>query len=195
MTSHMAHRVPARRAGSMLILSLAASASACLAEAPQLDEPSVQGDYEDGDVYHRPGQPCVLCHGDGFFPIPPGEVVFEVGGTVYDGIADAEDDGLAGVEVEITDDTGLVVTAMTNRAGNFMVSVDADRATGTQIKRGWVTVPASLVFPLRARIRKDGEEQEMRTNVWRSGSCGHCHGPEPGVDSVGRVYLHEEVVP
>lgn len=174
------------------LFAIAFGTFGCLSDPPQLSDPAVQGIYDDGDPEHRPGQPCLICHGPGHFPRPPGEVEFQVGGTVYGGIADLEDEGLSGVEVELTDADGFVVTAVTNRTGNFLVSVDGDVAAGTQLEPGWFAVPSALQFPLRAVIRRDGDEQEMRTNIWRSGSCAHCHGPGPGVDSVGRVYLYDE---
>lgn len=78
-------------------------AAGCLVPPAQYDDPAVQGEYDDGHVEHRPGQPCLLCHGPGHVPRPPGEVRFEVAGTVFAGLSDDEEQGLAGVEVVLTD--------------------------------------------------------------------------------------------
>ncbi len=171
----------------------AALVAGCLSDPPQLDDPAVQGDYDDGDEEHRPGQPCLLCHGPDHFPGPPGQVRFAVAGTVYPGIADDENDGLEGVTVSITDAEDRDFAAISNAVGNFMVQVD----TGSNVQRdrepGWVTIPFEPAFPLRVTIRAGTDEQEMRTKIHRNGSCAHCHGAAPGADSVGRVYLFEEV--
>lgn len=176
----------------LLVTMGAAMHSACIVDAPELDDASLQGDYDDGDAEHRPGQACLLCHGAGHIPRPPGEVKLLVGGTVYNGIADAEDTGLEGVEVELTDALGTVVTAVTNRTGNFMVSEESGATPGEVLEPGWIGVPQALEFPLRVVIRRGTDEQEMQTNIWRAGSCAHCHGAEPGVASVGRVYLVDD---
>ena len=106
-------------------LSLAFTAG-CIVESPQERDPRVQGDYEDGDEEHRPGQPCLLCHGEGHFPAAPGEDIFAVAGTVYPAIDSDENDGLGNVEVAITDATGTTYRVQTNDAGNFMLEVDGD---------------------------------------------------------------------
>jgi hypothetical protein len=38
----------------------------------------------------------------------------------------------------------------------------------------------------------DGEEQAMRGLVWRERSCAACHSGDPGRESNGRVFTHEE---
>lgn len=158
----------------VFLLLIAPLAAACLAETPQEAEPAVQGDYEDGNEEHRPGQPCLLCHSsDGHLLIPPGRETFEVAGTVYGTIDADEDDGLNNVEIIFTDARGDQFTASSNRAGNFYIE-------------------EKLVYPLEVTIRRGDDEQRMKTKIWRNGSCAHCHGPTPGADSVGRVYLFSE---
>jgi cytochrome c5 len=179
-----------------VVAAIAAIAAAgCLVETPQERDPAVQGDYEDGDEEHRPGQPCLLCHGEGHFPLPPGGEQFQVAGTVYAGIDDFEDDGLEGVDVIITDADGVEVTAVSNRAGNFMIEVDSGVDAPTPRNKGRLRIPRPLVFPLTVRIQRGADAQEMETRMWRNGSCAHCHGPAPGADSVGRVYLLDEAAP
>lgn len=165
----------------------------CLVDSPQEREPSVQGNYEDGDEEHRPGQPCLLCHSsEGHFPQAPGEKTFEIGGTVY-GIIDAdEDDGLRDVEILFTDARGDEFSALSNEAGNFLVQVNSSLSEPSRRSKGVLEVPRTPVFPLEVVIRRGTDEQRMKTKIWRNGSCAHCHGPKPSIDSVGRVYLFSE---
>ena len=160
--------------------------SGCLAETAQEQEPAVQGDYEDGDEKHRPGQPCLLCHGPDHFPRAPGEEIFILAGTVYGFVDDAEDDGLDEVDVEITDATMRTVVVQTNSAGNFIVSEGDPKH-----KKGWLRISGTLEFPLQVSISKAGDEQVMRTTIAQEGSCARCHGATPDIDSVGRIYLFE----
>lgn len=162
----------------------------CITPPPEFDDPAVQGDYEDGDEEHRPGQPCLLCHSD-YLKVPP-LPSWEVAGTVYGLIDDLEDDGLEGVEVLVTDDTGLEISVLTNRTGNFMVEVNSGSSAPQTEDPGVLEIPRPLEFPLSVKIRRGSDEQEMKTKIWRNGSCAHCHGPEPGAESVGRVYLFDE---
>ena len=165
----------------------------CIVPPPEFDDPAVQGDYEDGDAEHRPGQPCLLCHTDNIqLSLLP---AWEVAGTVYGRIDDPEEAGLQGVEVLITDDTGFEITALTNRAGNFIVAVDTGVNAPRVDDEGVLAIPRELEFPLSVKIRRGADEQEMTTKIWRNGGCAHCHGPEPGAESVGRVYLFDEVTP
>ncbi len=167
--------------------------SGCLAESPQEREPSVQGDYEDGNAQHRPGQPCLLCHStDDHFPKAPGEKTFVIGGTVYGTVDANENEGLRDVEVIFTDARGDAFTALTNRTGNFLIEVDSGLSEPEQRSKGILKVPRNPLFPLEVIVRRDGIENKMHTKIWRNGSCAHCHGPTLARDSVGRVYLAEE---
>ncbi len=164
--------------------------SACLADSPQELEPAVQGDYDDGDEEHRPGQPCLLCHSaEGHFPVPPGEKTFEIGGTIYGQREADENDGLRDVEVLFTDARGDQFTALSNRAGNFLVEVDGSLSAPRQKSKGVLKIPRKPLFPLEVSIRRGDDEQRMKTKIWRNGSCAHCHGPKVGAESVGRVFL------
>jgi mono/diheme cytochrome c family protein len=164
--------------------------ASCLAESPQEAEPAVQGDYEDGDEEHRPGQPCLLCHSsDGHFPAAPGEKTFEIGGTVYGSVEADEDDGLEDVEVIFRDARGDEFAALSNRAGNFLVEVNSSLSAPRRRSKGVLQVPRKPLYPLEVRIRRGENEQRMKTKIWRNGSCAHCHGPKAGADSVGRIDL------
>ncbi len=162
------------------------SLGACLVDTAQEQEVAVQGDYEDGDEKHRPGQPCLLCHGPDHFPQAPGEKIFLLAGTVYGFVDDADKDGLKNVDVEITDATMRTVTVTTNGAGNFIVSEGEPKH-----KKGWLRISGTLEFPLQVAISRDGDERVMRTMIAQEGSCSRCHGPKPDIDSVGRIFLFE----
>jgi hypothetical protein len=171
---------------SLVSICLAAS---CIGTTPEEDLASEQGSDpagEDGPT-HRPGQRCLACHGPDY---SPGDSVFVVAGTVYRRAEDTDTAGLAGAEVELTDDAGDVFTVVTNRAGNFMMSlgeVDEDRRD-----EGWVGLSRAPVFPLRALVRYGGEEQEMRNVIHREGACAACHD-RSGKDAAsnGKVFVEK----
>jgi len=165
----------------------------CLGTSPQEREKQAQGEYEDGDEFHRPGQPCLVCHSEDF---SPGDDVFQVAGTIY--LTPTSPDGLAGVTVEVTDAAGRVATATTNRVGNFMFKKGDDEGEEREDREdreerdGKVKLPYRVTYPLTIRVSYLEFEQVMESVSWREGSCAHCHsldGPHEG--SEGRVYLTE----
>jgi hypothetical protein len=144
------------------------------------EDPSVPVDqYE----FHRPGQPCLLCHGEYLREEP----VMTVAGTIY-----AEPVGpnvaplpVKGVTVILTDSFGETFKAPTNCAGNFFITEDQ-----------WK--PA---FPLRAELEwpvpgSDGalKRSVMATRISREGSCGGCHAGAPNQGSPGWVTCSETPV-
>jgi hypothetical protein len=168
-------------------LLLAALAAGCIGTTPEEELADQQGGDpagEDGPT-HRPGQRCLACHGPDY---APGEAVFVVAGTVYRRAGDPA--GLAGAEVELTDDEGRVVTVTTNSAGNFMLSVgevDQDRQG-----EGWVGLSRGLLFPLRVLVRHGGQERAMRNVIHREGACAACHDRSgKGAASNGEVFVEE----
>lgn len=166
--------------------------SACLLmESPQEGEPAVQGNYDDGDEEHRPGQPCLLCHGPDHFPLRPGQKALALAGTVYPFVNSLEDEGLEGVTVRVKDAESNDYSVQSNRTGNFMFEVDTGVSTPREKDDGVLLIPRSLIYPLTVEIESDGVVQEMESKIWRNGSCAHCHGEVPGVDSVGRVFVEE----
>ena len=117
---------------------------------------------------HRPGQPCVVCHGSE----GPASRRFLVGGTVY-AVQDQEAPAV-GAQVSLEDIGGARFVATTNAAGNFFVTPDE----------------GPLDFPLQAQVAKGSDPPEMMgTNINRDGSCADCHAPKAGPTSPGRVYL------
>ncbi|MDB4935552.1 MAG: hypothetical protein JWP87_2524 [Labilithrix sp.] len=125
---------------------------------------------------HRPGRPCLTCHGGQ----GPSDVELSVAGTIYQTAA-PDSPPLEGATVTIFDatqdaDGGAPRTFRTNAAGNFY----ARRAE-------W-----SPVYPLHdISISAPGVDTPtlMHTTVGRDGSCATCHFDPRGQGSHGHVYL------
>jgi len=119
--------------------------------------------------FHRPGQPCTLCHSD-----QGGAPPFSIAGTVYiyaDSLMPIE-----GVQVKVTDSTGRSFTTTSNCAGNFMV-------------RPQEFTPEA---PLWLNMQRDAVVRVMNTAIYREGSCAACHGDPAGPSMVGHVYLIDD---
>jgi hypothetical protein len=119
---------------------------------------------------HRPGQPCLTCHGtEG-----PASLVFSLGGTVVE----ARGQGAPAVNayVQAEDVDGNYWTVQTNAAGNFYVE----------------TTHFEPVYPIRMTVVSEDMtvSQSMTTSSSRDGSCADCHGPTAGPRSTGPVYLN-----
>jgi hypothetical protein len=165
----------------MGVVSRAAAAAlalaACIGTTPEdAERDALPGGG--GDPEHRPGQPCLLCHG------------FAIAGTVYYRASDRS--GIEGAEVDIEDDLGRRFVARTNRAGNFMVRVRSGLDAPEQRSRGRLDIPWEPEFPLAIVVRARGVETEMESLAWREGSCAGCHGPTVEADSAGKIYVVEE---
>lgn len=132
---------------------------------------------------HRPGQPCLLCHG----PYKGASPEMAVAGTIFAYPFDlSSEDGnpipAEGVEIEISDalNASPPVKPVTNCAGNFYVK-----------RSDW-----SPAFPLRVSVRfkvgeNDTDRVPMDTRISRDGSCAGCHEGEPDQGSPGWVYCAE----
>jgi hypothetical protein len=116
---------------------------------------------------HRPGQPCLLCHGGALGDPEP----FSVAGTIYQTPSATQPAVGATVELQAADGSRFEVVA--NDAGNFYVSPDQWR-------------PA---FPLQVKVTYQGRTVSMLSNIGREGSCAGCHRDPAGPDSPGHVYL------
>lgn len=158
---------------ALLVWIAALLVSGCLPTPPEELQPAIGDDDGGNNSRHRPGEPCLLCHGQDV-PLPNPE--FTVAGTVYDEIDAPSDEGLGGVEVIIVDADDRRWTTVSNRAGNFYFS-------------------RKLPYPLTVKIKRGDVVSTMQTRIWRNGSCAHCHGPEPDEASVGRVFVDEEMTP
>ena len=119
---------------------------------------------------HRPGQPCLACHGGS----GPASAQFSVGGTVY--LTQGGGAPAPGTQVMIEDIDGQVWTVTANAAGNFFVTV-SDFAPH---------------YPTQMQVTSsDGSvSQQMLTHVGRDGSCADCHTPTAEPTSPGPVYLN-----
>ena len=132
------------------------------------------------DANHRPGQPCVVCHGS-YGGVSP-KMAF--GGTLY--AIDPEAGGIVpapGVDVVVFDSAGDSRTACSTPSGNFYLE-EAD----------WEEV----AYPLKVRAGSI----PMTSLIGRDASCGACHkAPDPedperdpatgaGRDSAGIVIVN-----
>jgi hypothetical protein len=138
---------------------------------------------EDPDVaaseFHRPGQPCVLCHG----PYEGATPEISVGGTVF--AKPNERIPVKGATVVITDSKGEFKKTETNCIGNFF----------------WKKEDWDPYFPLHVEIEypvpPDGTTKKasvMSSRIARDGSCAGCHvDKDPGQDSPGRVWCTDDV--
>ena len=167
-----------------------ALASACIGTSPeQAAREELPNPYDDdGDAEHRPGQPCLVCHGADYHP---GEEVFVLAGTVFPTPGTDARDGMAGVSVEFVDDAGHEFHTLSNRAGNFMISVDEDLSAPRTRRRGGLAIPWQPVFPVRVAVSYGNTYTEMESLIWREGSCAACHTGVVGPDSVDRIFLQE----
>ena len=156
-------------------LVLAAPLVACSVVEDVLDpvharEVAALGDDPSGQhngPTHRPGQPCLVCHGG----LGPGSPDLSVGGTIYQSMSDTR--ALSGAVVTLTDAQKNVHELTTNRTGNFFVEAST-----------W-----QPVYPMLVSLSFGGVSVDMKTQVGRDGSCADCHTDPPGPASAGHVYL------
>jgi hypothetical protein len=119
---------------------------------------------------HRPGQPCITCHGGS----GPASQQLSVGGTVYG--VEGQLAPAVGSTVSIEDIDGHVWNGTTNAAGNFFATVQ-------QFSPHYPTQPTVTTA--------DGSiPLSMATHIARDGSCADCHANPAGPTSAGPVYAH-----
>lgn len=109
------------------------------------------------DSKHRPGQPCLACHSAYAGAAP----IMAFGGTVY--TTDADGKTLvpaAGVEITVTDWSGVPKKRCSNAAGNFFLE-----------KTNW----KDAAFPLFVTAGN----HKMESLIGRDGSCASCHKLPP----------------
>ena len=118
---------------------------------------------------HRPGQPCVVCHG----PSGDAKPAFSLAGTLY------REKGnpvvLGHADVTVTDAGGRKFVARSNCAGNFYVASDQ----------------FAPVAPFWVSVSYLAETIDMESPVYREGSCAACHREPAGSLSAGAVFLTE----
>ncbi|MBK8253857.1 MAG: hypothetical protein IPK82_14485 [Polyangiaceae bacterium] len=162
-----------------IIFGLSISLGACrLDPTPQEVIDSLGPESGSPGDTHRPGQPCVVCHGS-YGAVSP-QMVF--GGTAFTNDEDGNVIPAQGVEVIVFDSAGGSRKRCTNAAGNFYLE-----------KEEWKDV----AFPLTVKAGS----RRMRSLIGRDGSCGSCHkipdvdfperDPETGAayDSAGYVLV------
>jgi len=130
--------------------------------------------------YHRPGQPCVLCHGE----YEEEDPIMSIGGTVFQ--TPKKRIPVENARVRVWDSSGEPPRdKLTNCVGNFWFT-----------KEEW-----NPLFPLHIEIeyQLEGDDdfrvQPMLSRVGRDGSCAGCHQdtPEPNTQySPGRVYCTQD---
>jgi hypothetical protein len=159
------------RSGRQLIALLSVLAIAPLACDPVQDDAIAALGGEVGGVYpgpfHRPGQPCLLCH-DGALGDP---AEFSVAGTVFMHPTGTAPVNRATVELQDADGKGFEV--VTNAAGNFFIS------------------PRHYAprYPLEVKVHFENEVTTMHSTIGREGACAGCHFDPAGPDSPGHVYV------
>jgi hypothetical protein len=117
---------------------------------------------------HRPGQPCLTCHGgEG-----PANAEFSLAGTVYQ--LQRQDVLQPNVTVLIEDIDGVAGTVTTNEAGSFWVNADTWRPK----------------YPLKLSVTYANLTSSMNGTVGRAGSCADCHQQQKANStSPGHIYL------
>jgi hypothetical protein len=165
------------RARALVALAIAAAAVplGCV-DAVHEQQVTALGDEKPGvppGPTHRPGQPCLVCHGGQ----GPASFQMSVGGTVYE--TQGQDAPATSAQVQIEDITGATFTASTNSAGNFFI----EAAT-------W-----QPHFPLTMQVTEGQTVQGMATFAQRDGSCADCHTATPGPRSPGPIYVNQSQGP
>jgi len=144
---------------------------------------------------HRPGQPCLTCHGGS----GPAGTQFSIGGTVYttqrlplpDGGAPPASPPLDNATVTLTDSTNSTYSTTTNSAGNFFIPL-TDWAPVFPI--GGAEGDAGFATKHETQITAAPETVYMVTQIGRDGSCADCHSYPPGPLSPGPLYLNVPMV-
>jgi hypothetical protein len=162
----------ARACAVVLGMAGLGGAGACNQDPVHDDEVSALGG-EDPNVPsgpdHRPGQPCLVCHGGS----GPASAVFAVGGTAY--VAQTGPDvPLSGATVSLLDANGSPAQATTNSVGNFWIPASA-----------WTPT-----FPVHVEGVTFGQySAQMVSHIGRDGSCASCHYDPAGGSAVGHIFI------
>lgn len=176
----------------MYALITLALATGCLGTSPEEEARDALGVGEECERIgggegpeHCPGEPCLACHSEDYHP---GEASFILAGTVYDYIDDT--DGRQGVTISFVDAELRPFTVTSNRTGNFMVSVDhEDGAVMREDGRGRTWLPFRPTYPLSVGVITPEVARNMRSYIWREGSCAYCHDDHKTATSTGHVYV------
>jgi hypothetical protein len=121
---------------------------------------------------HRPGQPCLTCHGES----GPSSLVMSFGGTVF-AHQSGKEPAISAV-VRVLDAQRRTFETRTNSAGNFWIPKQ-------------VFEP---VFPVNASVTLGQYSRVMRTTMRLDGSCNACHVGAENSGSPGHVWVLPDTV-
>jgi hypothetical protein len=120
---------------------------------------------------HRPGQPCLTCHGGH----GPGSPEFAIAGTIFATRGSTEP--LPGAIVVLTDSAKVTRQVRANQVGNFYIRRDEWDPT----------------FPIFVELQYPGLPQEpMNTPVNGNGGCASCHRGGGDSSHMPGVYMSEQ---
>jgi hypothetical protein len=146
--------MPRALATGLLVLA-AATSSSCI-DPVHSDNVAALGPEVSGvreGPTHRPGQPCLVCHGGQ----GPGSPEFSIAGTVY--AVRNKPNSLSRATVVLTDAKGVTKTRTTNEVGTFYFE-----------PREW-----SPAYPVAVELQNAGKVKAMESRIGREGSCAFCH--------------------
>jgi hypothetical protein len=123
---------------------------------------------------HRPGQPCLVCHGGA----GPASQKFSVAGTVF--AIQGETMPMPSATVSLTDSHDAGIAVQTNAAGNFYM-------TPSVYEPYWPLHAAVTYKPPGASTPNLAT---MISHIGRNGSCAGCHTVPANNDSPGSVYMY-----
>jgi len=177
-----------------LLVGLALATGSCFQDVTHDELVSSRGPEAHGvspGPNHRPGQPCLTCHGGS----GPAGQQFSVAGTVYTNQTVLSADGgvgppsppAVGATVTMTDSRDSKHTATTNEVGNFYVPL-SQWAPVAPIG-GVTTGEAGLDTSRAIQVSLGSKYALMYSHVGRDGSCADCHSRKPGPLSPGPIYL------
>lgn len=120
---------------------------------------------------HRPGQPCLTCHGkEG-----PADQEFSIAGTVY--YEQKSTQPMPNVLVHVIDWQHNESVMATNCAGNFWVQPG----------------DYTPLQPYATWLEYAGQHSSMTSLSFREGSCAFCHRDPAGPSSVGHIFFRSDI--
>jgi hypothetical protein len=116
---------------------------------------------------HRPGQPCLTCHGGN----GPASFVMSFGGTVYS--RQTSTAPAVGATVQVVGADQRTYETKTNSVGNFWIPEREFQPS----------------FPVNAAVTLGRYSRVMRTEMRLDGSCNGCHAGTESSGSPGHVWV------